>query len=172
MAEVLQFFVLAISQFSPGQRVVASCSSVAAVPKMFADAKASRPDDELILVERTYSSGGDGILPPELARAIAAWNELAPRTSPKLPAVRSGAKNYIGPYRRWKKKNDGRTYLLEDVVAAVAKAAWTHPFVTFAWLLGSKDGMLNCEKVLNGNGFGGKKHHVPAPGGEEFEVGR
>lgn len=169
MAEA-QFFVLSISQFSSSERVVASCGSVAAVPQMLADAKAARPHDELILVERIHATPADGVLPPELARAVVAWNDLAGRTSPKLPTVRSGAKNYIGPYRKWKKRNDGRTYLLEEVVAAVAKAGWTHSWIQFGWLLGSKDGTLNCEKVLNGNGFGGKKQHVPAAGGEEFEV--
>lgn len=86
--------------------------------------------------------------PPELARAVDAWNSMCDRVAAKIPRVRK-AEQYIAPYRRWKREVSGRTFLLEDVVAAAEKAQWTHGWVNFGWLLGKKDGTFNCEKVLN-----------------------
>jgi hypothetical protein len=150
--------------------IIDQCAAVDGLKPMLARARIAHPNEELIVTETLFTTAAAmPKIPPELARAVELWNAIADRARPKLPKLRAIG-NYVGPYRRWKKKNEGRDYLLEDVVAAVERATWTHPFIHFAWLLGSKDGALNCDKVLNGNGLA--KGRRAAGNGEEFEAER
>lgn len=90
-------------------------------------------------------------IPPELERAIEAWNSVADRTTPKLPRVRAAA-NYVAAYRRWKKRAIGRTFLLEELVSKIERVNpdWFQ-WLNFGWLFGQKDGTLNSDKIMHGS---------------------
>jgi len=131
--------------------IVDQCGDEKGVKAMLARATNAHPHGELEVTETLFkASVAMPKIPPELARAVERWNAMADRVRPKLPKVRAIG-NFVSPYRTWKRKNDGRTYLLESVVEAAERVATADPFwhfVRFSWLLGSKQGMLNSDKVL------------------------
>jgi hypothetical protein len=88
-------------------------------------------------------------IPAELARAIGAWNAMCDRLPVKLPKVKA-ASQFLSPYRRWKRENPGRSYLLEKLVEDVSRQSWCHSWITFGWLFGKKNGEPNSEKLRNG----------------------
>lgn len=145
----------------------------------FALARTNYPGDHLELVETLIGSGGPvalevgprrkTIIPPELARAVEAWNAIAERTTPRLAKVKK-VEPLIVPYRRWKSRNGNRSYLLEAVVAKVEEAKWTHQFIRFAWLLGQKGGDENAEKILDGRQRFAKPERRAAGNAADFEA--
>lgn len=132
-----------------------SCTDPKDVKAMFTRAEIAHPNDVLILVEElARNSAAIPKVPPELQRAIERWNLVADRVRPKLPKI-NAISNYVGPYRKWLKKNPDRKYLLEDVVAAFERRTDLHEACGFfGWLLRiTPDGTLNSDKVLFGKPF-------------------
>lgn len=166
----MTFYLLAVSSApfaSELPAVVDQCGAVDMVKPMMARAQITHPNDVLTVTEALFSSDAAmPKIPPELARAAALWNVVADRTYPKLPKIRA-INNYVGPYRRWTHKNAARNYFLEDVVAAAERATWAHEWLKFSWLLGSKDGMLNCDKMLHGNSAPKSRRQIDS--GNEFD---
>jgi hypothetical protein len=167
------FFILAKTRvpFSSEIIVAAVCTTIAKLKEAAESAAVAFPDHDIVVTEQLFEAAElASAVPPELARAAAAWNELAGRTTPRLPTVRSGLHNYVSPYRRWKKRNVSRSYLLEELIARIERESWTWPWIQFGWLFGSKDGTLNSEKLMSGNnGLAKSKQHTPAPN-EPWEV--
>lgn len=146
MFYILHTIEIPFSATPPEMIVVASCATPEELTKLLQ----MHPDG---IVVETLWRPGDGLplvkkVPPELERGVEKWNEIALRTTPHLPRVKK-VSNYVGAYRRWKRAATGRTQLLEDIVAVVERAAFAHPWVTFAWIFGSKGGLLNTDKLLD-----------------------
>lgn len=176
MFYVLRTVDLPFSSTPPETFIVARNVVPSALDDTLNEARHQYPNDTLEAVERVLLimpgitiRGAEKNIPPELARAVEAWNAIAPRTTPHLPVVKK-IEPHIGTYRTWKKRNGNRTVLLESIVAKVEAATWTHPWVTFGWLLGHKGGDENYEKILDDRRRFAKPGRRAAANGEDFEA--
>lgn len=137
-------------------QVVDQCSDVKSIKAMVLRGQINHPNGRLTVTEPLFEVGAAmPAVPPELARAVEAWNLMCVRLKGRsaVPQVRAIA-NYVGPYRKWKKKNPERAYLLEDVVSAAERRIDLHHFLTFGWLLRiATDGSLRSDQIIHGHAF-------------------
>jgi len=151
--------------------IVDQCGDVALVRAMLQRATLQHPTGELEVTETLFkASAAMPKIPPELARAVERWNG----SKVLRPNVRA-IQNHVGPYRKWKRINDGRTYLLEEVVVAAERVVAADPFwsyLNFGLLMRlDKGGMLNSDKVLEAAAkIGTSSNRTPEP--EEDEATR
>lgn len=129
--------------------------------------------EELEIAETLLAIGDNSTtvakkIPPELDRAVEAWNRMCERLPVKLAKVKSAAR-YLPSYRRWKRENRERNYLLEKLVDDVQRQSWTHAWIEFGWLFGKKQGTPNAEKLRNGKFDGARRNDARTPGDDDFK---
>ncbi len=157
MIYIVRTFDVPFACTPPETIVVAKCGAVDQLADALREARQANPGVSLEVVETLFTSSNPKefptpkLIPPELARAVEAWNAMCGRVRAKLPRVMKPAQ-YVAPYRRWKRENAGRTYLLEDVVAAAETAIWSHEWIDMGYLFGKKNGTHNSDKLLGARG--------------------
>lgn len=149
--------------------VLSHCSSPTEILAKLAEVQALNPTEVISVSETMVYPRLAKATPGELARAVQDWNNCLAASHLDLPQVKLPA-SYAASYRRWKKLTAGRDYLLEDVVAYALRQTHRFDYLTFAWLLQTKDGLPNSERVMHGNnGFAKKSGRQPQRATPEFE---
>lgn len=118
------------------------------------------------IVAETLNYGEETLLhpiPPELDRAIDAWNAMVPRIKFHVETIEK-RERYVAPYRKWKAKLGKRSYLLEQVVADVETTtdftkAWLR---RFGLLLRVKDGEFTSDLLRKGH-YRDPSYRAPEP---------